>query len=70
MLLMIVDGIQFKLFTVLFLWQNEYLLLVLYNIFRGISHFVLHYLYANTKCHLYGIEVDNSQKLNWIMRKL
>ena len=33
----------------LFSWHNEYLLLVLYNIFRGISHFVLNYLYASTK---------------------
>ena len=48
MLLVIVNGIQFELFGMLFSWHNEYLLLVLYNIFRGISHFVLNYLYAST----------------------
>lgn len=48
MLLTIVDGIQFELFGMLFSWHNEYLLLVLYNIFGGKSHFVLHYLYAST----------------------
>ena len=48
MLLAIINGIQFELFGILFSWHNEYLLLVLYNIFRGISHFVLNYLYAST----------------------
>lgn len=49
MLLGIVNGIQFELFGMLFSWHNEYLILVLYNIFRGISHLVLHYLYASTR---------------------
>ena len=48
MLLAIINGIQFKLLGMLFSWHNEYLLLVLCNIFRGISHFVLYYLYAST----------------------
>lgn len=48
MLLAIINGIQFELLGMLFSWHNEYLLLVLYNIFRGISHFVLYYLYAST----------------------
>lgn len=34
MLLGIVNGIQFELFGMLFSWYNEYLILVLYNIFR------------------------------------
>ena len=49
MLLGIVNGIQFELFGMLFSWHNEYLILVVYNIFRGISHFVLHYLYASIR---------------------
>ena len=61
MLLAIVDGIQFKLLGMLFSWHNEYLLLVLYNIFRGISHFVLHYLYANT--NITENDIDNLDKL-------
>lgn len=33
--------------------------MVLYNIFRGISHFVLHYLYASTTPKQKGIEGEN-----------
>lgn len=33
--------------------------MVLYNIFRGISHFVLHYLYASTNMEELEIKMNN-----------
>lgn len=40
--------------------------MVLYNIFRGISHFVLHYLYASTKKIYDSLYLDDGKEFKYI----